>query len=205
MTEATIMVFGDSITYGVVDNELGGWVNRLRLDLANREKNGSMVFNLGISGEITQETLVRFENECNTRYDADRNTIVVFAIGINDTKIMNGKYIVSEEQFQRNIKDLIEKAKKFTENILFVGLTKVDETKEIPFVWDGNTSFSNERIKEFDDLLEAVCGDLQIAYIKTHSLLSANELADGLHPDGVGHQKICDVVLKEIKKLLQKI
>ena len=76
-----ICIWGDSIVYGGGDVEEGGWVNRLALYL-RREDRDHRVYNLGISGEITTETLVRFEVEAAAR-DLEQ---VVFAIGINDTQ-----------------------------------------------------------------------------------------------------------------------
>ena len=203
MKETSIMVFGDSITYGEVDTEYGGWVNRLRLYLDNEEKNDFNTFNLGISGEISEETLIRFESECSVRYDKEENTIIIFAIGINDAQDVNGKYRVSIDDFENNIKKLVSKAKKFTDNILFIGLTKVDESKVVP--WPGNTSksFFNEKIIKFDNLLEKTCDDENVLYLKIYNLLSLEELGDGLHPNNDGHQKICDVVLNKIKDLIK--
>jgi len=199
MKETTIMVFGDSITFGVSDNECGGWVNRLRMYLENNEENDYNVFNLGISGEITEETLSRFECECSARYDEERNTIIVFAIGINDTQDINGNYRVSIEQFEYNIKELINKAKKFTNNILCIGLTKVDESKVVPLPWNSNKSYFNEKIIKFDNLLENISNDEKVGYLKMYNLLSQDELSDGLHPDSTGHQNICDEVIKNLK------
>ena len=56
-----ILVFGDSIAYGANDYELGGWVNRLRLDFDKKTDYEIEVFNLGRSGEISEEVLNRFD------------------------------------------------------------------------------------------------------------------------------------------------
>ena len=65
MTRNKILVFGDSITYGQRDLEMGGWVNRLKLALAHDDSITSChVFNMGISGQNTTEVLERMEREC---------------------------------------------------------------------------------------------------------------------------------------------
>ena len=56
-------IFGDSITYGVIDRE-GGWANRLRkyLDARTLDSNGKdlfMLYNLGISGDTSADLLAR--------------------------------------------------------------------------------------------------------------------------------------------------
>ena len=199
MKDTTIMVFGDSITYGANDSKLGGWVNRLRMILETKESHFS-VFNLEISGEVTKETLQRFEFECKKRYDKDDNTTIIFAIGINDTQELNRAQRVSLNDFQDNINKLIADAKKFTNNIFFIGLTKVDESKVAPIPWKNNVSFSNKKIIMFDSLLEDICQDNQVMYIEMFDLLKLDELSDGLHPNEIGHQKICDKVLNQITK-----
>ena len=54
MKDKDVFIFGDSIVYGVGDNEKCGWVNRFRLDLENSNIGDYNVFNLGIFGDVTQ-------------------------------------------------------------------------------------------------------------------------------------------------------
>ena len=195
------MIFGDSIAYGANDNELCGWSNRLRMHLENHE-NYFIVYNLSISGEFSTETLARFENECNARYDKEENTIIIFALGINDTQVVNGKDRISLKEFESNIKELKNLAKKFTNNILFLGMTKVDETKVVPIPWKKSVSFFNEKIIKYDSLLEQICNEEKVSYIKLYDLLSLDELPDGLHPNNIGHKKIYDVILNKINQII---
>lgn len=37
-----------------------------------------------------------------------------------------------------------------------------------------------------------------------YNLVSLNELADGLHPNNIGHQKLCHAVLNKIKAIINK-
>ena len=202
MQEVSIMVFGDSITYGAVDSEFGGWTNRLRMHLENNKGDYFTLFNLGIPGETTEKLLSRFETECMARYDEDENTIIVFAIGINDTQNIDGNYRVLLKCFERNIKDLIVKAKKFTNKILFIGLTKIDESKLTPVPWSLSKSYFDRKIIEFDKLLENTCIDENIFYLKMYDVLSLNELVDGLHPNSIGHEKLCDVIANKLNDII---
>lgn len=202
MKETTIMVFGDSITYGAADFEQGGWVNRLRLHYDKKYEYDYMVFNLGISGTVTEETLARFESECSTRYKEDQRILIIFAIGINDTQMINGKERVSIDQFESNIEELISKAKQFTKDILFIGLTKVEESKVVPFPWNPNKSCFNERIIRFDNTVEKICINEKVSYIKMYDLLSLDELEDGLHPTSIGHQKMYNAILDKIDSII---
>ena len=86
MKGTNIIIFGDSITYGACDYEMGGWVNRLRIYFDNNAESKISVFNLGISGEISEEVLTRFDSEFNARYDKDKKNVVIFAIGSRGLK-----------------------------------------------------------------------------------------------------------------------
>lgn len=199
MKDIKILVFGDSITYGEHDNQKGGWVNRLRLYLENNVKNYCTVFNLGIPGEISNETIKRFDNECKIRFNEDDNTIIIFAIGINDTQDINGKNRIELKEFKENIKNLYNNAQKYTNNIIFIGLTNVDESKTIP--WN-NKSYFNNKIALFDSELEKNCLINGAKYIKMFGILIPEQLSDGLHPNNIGHEKIFTRVVGEIEGLL---
>lgn len=201
MKDINIYVFGDSITYGAGDYELGGWVNRLRLILENDgSENYYNVFNLGISGEETRETSERFESELRVRYDMYVDNIIIFAIGINDTLDVCGKDEVSLEDFTNNITNLINKAKKYSNKILFIGLTKVNENLVAPLPWNLEKSYFNEKIIKYDREIEKICLENNIYYLKIFDLLTNDDLIDGLHPNEIGHQKMCDKVLEKISE-----
>lgn len=203
MKDINILVFGDSITYGAWDKNKGGWVNRMRLAFENdNSENNYNIFNLGISGEITEEIKNRFDFECNARYDKESNTIIIFAIGINDTQDVNGNDRVSLKTFSNNISSLIINARKYSNNMLFIGLTQVDESKVVPLPWDKEKSYFNEKILKFDEELERVCLSNNVNYLNVYNLIEIKELSDGLHPNELGHQKLCDEVKNKIETLI---
>ena len=199
--DLNIIVFGDSITQGFFDKEKCGWVNRLRLSLENDgSDNYYSVFNLGISGEITGKLKSRFKSECLVRYDEEAINIIIFAIGINDTQNIKGEYRVTVDEFRDNISSLINDAKEYTDNILFMGLTKVDESKVVPLPWDHDKCYLNEKVTLFDKELSDICLCNKIDYLYLYDLLNLDELFDGVHPNAIGHQKISDVVLEYLSK-----
>jgi len=205
MKNINIYVFGDSITYGAGDYELGGWVNRLRLTLENDgSKNYYNIFNLGISGEESRETSERFESELRVRYDIYADNIIIFAIGINDTKDICGKDEVTLEDFKSNIINLINDARKYSDKILFIGLTKVNETLVAPLPWNVEKSYFNNKIIKYDNEIEKICLIHNIDYLKLFNLLTNDDLIDGLHPNEIGHQKLCDIVLEKINRFIIK-
>ena len=185
MNDIDVFIFGDSITYGV--------------GLEKDKQRDYNVFNLGISGDVTEGVKNRFDFEFNTRKDEENDKIIIFAIGVNDTQDINGNYRVTLEQFKDNILYLISNARKYVDNIVFIGLSKVDETKVVPLSWNKEKSYFNKKVIEFDNKLEEICGENNVRYLKMYDLLSVNDLSDGIHPNSIGHQKICDKVLDFLK------
>lgn len=139
-----ICIFGDSIAWGASDYEKGGWVERLRVYFG--EKYNIDIYNLGVSGDATEDLLVRVENELKVR----EPNIIVFAIGVNDTQFVHSANSnrISEGDFRNNVGKLYVIAKKFTPEIIFVGLTPVDESKTEPIPWNTDKTYTNEKNKE---------------------------------------------------------
>ena len=201
---ARILVFGDSITYGVWDRE-GGWVQRLRKFLDEKNLTDPdfycLAYNLGVSGNTTEDLLERFEFETRQRLKENEETIVIFAIGINDSQFVHseGNHRVSIDKFKDNIQKLIKLTKRFSSKIVFVGLTPVDETKTIPILWDTNKSYRNDYIEKYNEVIKKVCEENKdIFFIEIFEKLKRTDyqklLEDGLHPNSRGHEKIFELV-----------
>lgn len=188
---ATICVFGDSIAWGAWDKEKGGWVERLRLHLWTLNKDFD-VYNLGVSGDTTQDILERFNAEAAAR----KPDIVIFAMGVNDdiVKKLDNSHLVEIKQFEDNIKALIQKSRNFTNNVTFLGLQKVDEGKTTPIPWRTDYFYYNAEIQKYDKKLQEVVKKENVSYLSLFDLLSNENLEDGLHPDAKGHQKIFEKV-----------
>lgn len=167
------IVFGDSITWGACDTE-GGWVARLR-------KSTPSVYNLGVPGETTRNLLLRFENELKVRIDSgDENTIII-AIGINDSH-----HKIPPLSFKANLNKLIKIGGNYSQDIIFVGLTPVDEA----IVDD----FSQKEVEKYNQIVNKTCEENKIDFIDLMSSFLEKEyrslLADGLHPNDQGHELI---------------
>ena len=193
-----ILIFGTSITYGASDIE-SGWVQRLRkfLDEKTLSNQGYFeVYNLGISGDNTEDLLKRFEQETKHRLDEKEETVFIFEIGTNDSQFVYSQNSsrVPLEKFKGNIQALINIAKRFSPKIIFIGLAPVDETKTTPIPWNTDKSYKNEYIRKYDDLIKEACEENKIGYVETFSKLTYSDLEDGLHPNSQGHQKIFEIV-----------
>lgn len=208
MSEKQFFVFGDSITYGAIDRE-GGWTNRLRryLDarmLDSKGKEFFMLYNLGISGDNTNGLLARFEPELKARLDESEEVIVIFAIGINDSQYINEKenHRVSPADFEMNLKELFQQAKSNgASKVIFVGLTEVDESKTMPIPWSKEKYYDNESVRKYDNTVRTFAESNGLLFISMQGVLNTTDLADGLHPNTQGGEKMFEVIKKNLKPL----
>lgn len=205
MTRNKILVFGDSITYGQRDLEMGGWVNRVKLALAHDNSITSChVFNMGISGQSTNEILERMDRECAGRVLDDANNIIVIAAGINDSQIISGKLVTEEDRFRSNVRELIDVAKDFTDQIIWLGLTPVDEERTNPVAWDKTRSWNNSLVEKYDNIISEICKECSVRYVYVFDQIDPETNEDGLHPSGVGHAVLADVMENVLMSYLKK-
>lgn len=198
-----VLIFGDSITYGAWDKE-GGWAKRLRNFLDEKQLSDSNIcyttYNLGISGDNTDDLLKRFDFETERRLDEGEETIFIFAIGINDCQFLHkeNRFRIEERKFKENIQKLIMSANIVSSKILFVGLTPVDESKTIPIPWNTNKSYKNEYVEKYNEMIKSICKENNILFIEIFEnwlkLDYKKILEYGLHPNTEGHQKLFEIV-----------
>ena len=200
-----ILVFGDSITYGQRDLELGGWANRLRLAIANDSSIVSChVFNMGISGQTTGEVLERLDRECTGRTLEDANNIIILAAGINDTQVINGEVLADEDTLRRNAGALIETAKRHADHVMYIGLTPVDESRTNPVSWDRSKNWRNELIERYDTVIRRVCEEKGIKYIYMFDRIDPLTNEDGLHPSAEGHRVMAEIIGEAVGEYLKR-
>ena len=147
-----ILIFGDSIVVGRGIAKDKSWASRIAQHFDVKNKWNTIVYNLGIPGESTSELLKRFTLECETRiqqHSLRDSVIIVIAEGINDSKGVGFPQSpkTSLKDSRQNTCKLIRSAKKYTERLIFVGLTPIDENKTTTI--DGNY-FLNSSIKSYN-------------------------------------------------------
>ena len=176
-----IGVWGDSITYGAGDSEALGWVGRLRKQFY---KDDHGVYNRGVGGDSTEELLERF----NVEVDSIEPDIIIFAVGTNDSKYPdNGtEYRVSPDIFQKNVKELVIKAKSKAKRVVLIGLTEVNERGI-----DSTSVFTNENLRKYDSILQEVAKEGDVEFISMQGVIdTSSDLVDGLHPNAGGYEKM---------------
>jgi|SRR3989339_319528 len=206
MTE--IFAFGDSITWGAFDSE-GGWIQRLRKCIEN--KNGrdvDFVYNLGIPGNKTPDILNRFEFETAQRSNpTEKDKIIIFGVGGNDASYSTIKKDnkINKTDFEANLIKIIEKAKKITNNLLFVGLIQHNEKKSCPIPWSKTSFYYNKYQKEYNEIIKTICLKYKIGFLDVINEFEdpvKNDLldSDGLHPNDKGHKIIFEKLTAYLTK-----
>ena len=186
--KGNICVLGDSIVYGAWDEEKHGYVNRLKKEIKNNKKIEN-IYGLGIPGETSEGLVKRIDIELKPR---NPNTIII-ATGINDTIYIKSKNkeAVSQENFIKNIRKIIDIAKKYTNNILILGLTRVIEEHTTPILWNNDEMYFNRTIEKYDTALAEYCRRDNVEYLKMFDVLEDEDFSDdGIHPNDNGHEKI---------------
>jgi len=185
--EKTICVFGDSIAWGAWDPENGGWTSRFRRYCETNELDVE-VYNLGVSGDNTYNLLERFD--CESRARTPDMTLI--AIGINDSQYINTKENprVALSDFQANLSKLVAQASKYTNDIILISPTNVDESKVMPISWKPEKYYDNENIGIYTAKMKELCTGQNPRFIDLLNLLDNADLCDGLHPNAQGHEKI---------------
>lgn len=181
---------------GAWDKEKAGWVNRLAIYCQNKNSE-DIVYNLGISSETTSDLIKRIKNECEPR---NPNTIII-SIGINDALYLNDieKNKTDIETFEKNIEEIINICKVYARNILFVGLTRVNEKYTIPIRWNHNESYLNENIEKYNKKIEECCYKKQITFLNVLDVLEEQDLdIDGIHPNDIGHKKLFEIIKEKL-------
>lgn len=204
-----VLIFGDSITQGFWDIE-GGWVSRIRKHYDQQMIDGTdndppTIFNLGVSGNSSDDVLARFENETKAR--ATEELAFVVAIGVNDARTKAGVNYSDPTRYRQNLSEILRLAKQYSSKILFVGLTPCVEERSNPVSW-GDTGYTNGRIKEFDDTLREFCQESHVPFVEVYKPFAKAEaeselLPDSLHPNDKGHKLIADLVMPGLFELLR--
>jgi len=192
-----ICIFGDSITHGKLDLDNGGWVKRLRQWFERLDRFNAL-FNLGIPGDTSESILRRIDSECKSRLKTEykKENVILIQIGINDSRYSEvpGNFNVPPKTFKENLKSIIKICRKFSEKIIVLGLTPVDESRVQPIPWNPTEYYTNENVNKYNSIIKSVSEETGIYFIDVLTKLDINLLKDGLHPNSEGHQKIFEIV-----------
>ena len=83
------------------------------------------------------------------------------------------------------------KAKRFSGAILFIGTSRVEESKTTPIPWQTDFNYTNKGLELYDKKMRAIAERNKCGYLGVDDILNGRRLdADGLHPNSEGHEKL---------------
>ena len=96
----------------------------------------------------------------------------------------------------KKLKKILDIARGFTQEVTFLGITPVDESKTMPIPWRTDLYYMEKNVALYNDALEKFCAENAVAFIPIYDLITKDDLPDGLHPNPEGHAKIAEKVLE---------
>ncbi len=209
-----VLVFGDSITQGywAVTN---GWVDQVRLhydSLKLKDLNGKdqpTVFNLGISGNTSQDVAKRVKAEVIARTENNVLPIVLLQIGVNDSYEDSSGKKIDVETYKQNLRNIINDIKSNVASIIFIGSSANDDALTAPAPWRDDLFYKSAEIEKYENAMRQISEEFDIEFIPVFEefkkKLEAGEtlLADGLHPNIDGHKAIYEIVMPKLQELLK--
>lgn len=199
---ANILVFGDSIVWGAWDDE-GGWAQRLKSFLLNSVVNSNFsndcnVHVLGIPGDTSKGVLRRIVNESNARINPDYETVIIVAIGINDSQIdlSNSSNKIPPKEYEENMQAIIDEINKLNAKPIILGITPVDE-RVGEMSWKKGYGYTNEQVEKYNGIARKIASKNSVEFVDAYSQFKNTQgdlLLDGLHPNSKGHELIFEKV-----------
>lgn len=155
--------------------------------------------------------LQRLSNEAKARIRYLRKEdryVIILCIGLNDTRKIgtDKEQQTMRDEFSKNIQELINKAKKYTPEVIITGLPPVDETKTQPFE---ETYFDNETIQQYEEVIKEQATKARIPFVSLYQACIKKgyvaTLEDGIHPNTKGHELIYKIIREELLAQKQKL
>jgi lysophospholipase L1-like esterase len=133
---------------------------------------------------------------------ACKNSVIIFAVGVNDSSRIDGSNRVGLADYLRNVEEMIDNAKDFTKKILCVGLGPIDQSESVPFLLEKTISFHTADRDKYDSALKSLCVEKRVMYVSLGNLMIERHLSeDGVHPLSSGHKIIAGRVLEALAQL----
>lgn len=200
-----ILALGDSVVYGFGDPEGGGWVERLRRSWMSPDRQGHVLYNLGVRGDRVQQVAHRLKHEFQHRGELRHRVPdgIILSVGTNDSARLghaDGRNFTDFQDFQIHLENLLDQAQQLC-RVFFVGMTPVDEA-QMPF--SGCLYYNQADQYRYKEATRLACLQRQIPYLDVFEhWQSQGEVwwrsrlcSDGLHPNTLGYEALLHDVLQ---------
>lgn len=168
--DATILAFGDSITFGT------GAAQEDSYPAVLQRLSGYRVVNAGVPGETTEAGLARLPETLQQ----EQPLLVILCLGGNDFLRR-----LDEKKAEENLRSMVSMMQKQGISVMLVGVPKLGLGLEVPKWY--RTLAREARIPYEGTILKSVLSD--------HALK-----ADPIHPNATGYQQMAEAVLAVLKK-----
>ncbi|MBE9608623.1 arylesterase [Chitinilyticum piscinae] len=168
---ATILAFGDSLTYGIGAENGADYPSRLAAQL------GHPVINAGIPGETTAEGLARLPTTLNET----RPALVLLCLGGND--FLQRK---PEAETQRNLDAMLALLASRKVPVLLIGVPKLGFGLDTPPLYQALAE--QHQVPLNDTALASILGRQQLK-------------SDLVHPNAQGYQILADELASQLREL----
>lgn len=190
------VALGDSTGVGVGAMSRGGYVARI-FERIERERPGSRVVNLCVSGATTEDVL----RDQVGRVGEECPTLVTLGIGVNDVQRL------MLEEYERNLDAIIRRVRSVTEAPIV--LTNIPDIACAPGVPDMMRDEARRRINSFNDAARRVAERHQLTlidlYTESHEILPQRPdyfCEDLFHPSDEGYEFWTDQMWPAVKDAL---
>ncbi|MDQ3816893.1 MAG: SGNH/GDSL hydrolase family protein [Acidobacteriota bacterium] len=174
---------GDSTGVGVGAKQGGGYVARL-FERIKRERSGSRLTNLCVSGATTEDVL---RGQLQPAINSSP-TLVTLGIGINDMG-----HGLSAETFAHNYEEIIKRLREETTAAIVV--TNIPDISYAPVVPEYARDETRRRVQAFNEKIEAIARQYGLllvdAYTETQAIIPKHPeffSEDGFHPSDAGYE-----------------
>lgn len=184
----TFFFFGDSLTLGVNDPSLRGWIGQLCL-VSGVPVPPATFYNMGARKHSSAAIAKRWKSEVEARLIPESKPRLLFSFGVVDMATPSGQQNVSLEASVENARTILVEA------IETYGKKNVVMVSPFPVV----NLEHRERIGKLSEAYLDMCADYNISYVDIYSRLATHEpylnnLSDGIHPDADGNAIIADIL-----------
>lgn len=177
---------GDSFVAGIGDETALGWTGRLAVR-TSAAGNPITAYNLGIRRNTSANILARCRGEVDARRSADRRTLIVLSMGVNDTTLVDGRVRVPLEDSCTNLEQLLDLFA--GDPVLVVGPPAVADDAQ------------NVQIRELTERYQSLCRGRGIPFVPVFHALEVDPVwrrqvleGDGAHPRSEGYAALYELV-----------
>lgn len=184
----TFFFFGDSLTLGVNDPSLSGWIGQLSV-ISGVPVPPSTFYNMGARKHSSLAIAKRWKQEVESRLIPESDPRLLFCFGVVDMAAPAGVQNVS-------IEDSINAARTIlVDAVETYGKSNIVMVSPFPVV----DITHRERIGKLSAAYLDMCADYDIPYVDVFTRLEHHEpylntLSDGIHPDKDGNALIANAL-----------